>query len=99
MTFSVNYNDVKTIPTDITGKIKLALATQYGQPLSDFVEMPDKYSITINSSSGSYTFNSFVVNKSSFNYNVNDSNVKGLLVVFTPDYIYYGNTVYGTILF
>ena len=97
VTFSVTYSDVATIPTDIPGKIKVALSTQYGQPLSDFVEMPDKYSIVINSANGTYTFNSFVVNKSSFNYDPNDSNVQGLLVVFTPDYIYYGNTVYGVI--
>ena len=99
VTFSVTYSDVATIPTDIPGKFKVALATQYGQPLSDFVEISGEYSIVINAANGTYTFNSFVVNKSSFNYSTTDSNVKGLLVVFTPDYIYYGNTVYGTILF
>lgn len=99
ITFSVTYTDVATIPTDIPGRFKVALATQYGQPLSDFVEISGEYSIVINAANGTYTFNSFVVNKSSFNYSTTDSNVKGLLVVFTPDYIYYGNTVYGTILF
>lgn len=99
ITFSVTYSDVATIPTDIPGTFKVAVATQYGQPLSDFVEISGEYSIVINAASGTYTFNSFVINKSSFNYSTTDANVKALLVVFTPDYIYYGNTVYGTILF
>ena len=97
ITFSVTYSDVATIPTDIPGKIKVALATQYGQPLSDFVEISGEYSIVINAANGTYTFNPFVINKSNFNYSTTDANVKALLVVFTPDYIYYGNTVYGTI--
>ena len=96
---TIHYDNVKTVPTDVPGRITVAAATEYSQPLGPFVKVPyssetDIWSIPISSSRGDFTINSFTVNKDSIGVDKNDPNFKRLLCVFTPTNIVYGNTIY-----